>query len=228
MPTVSAAISAISDPSIRRVAPGSLMTVFGANFARVITDVGSSFDGVNAPASFNGVSVRIGDLVAPIVTLGDGYVVVQVPFETTPGTRRVTVRTAAGESTPVEVEVAATAPAIYFDTQAGIFTNLSYMLTGRPGAAAEKGQYIIVFTTGLAPLAPIPTGQYFTTGANAAPVTATIDNRPATVFAAVTSPGFIGLYQVYVLVPAETASGTVPLQLRSGGAASNTVNLVVR
>ena len=61
-----------------------------------------------------------------------------------------------------------------------------------------------------------------------APVAATIGGRDAEVVSSVASPGFAGLYQVAVRVPAGVAAGNAPLVLRSGQAVSNTVNIAVQ
>jgi uncharacterized protein (TIGR03437 family) len=127
------------------------------------------------------------------------------------------------------VTVATAAPAIFFDSEAGIVTDLNFQLVGRAGAPARKGDYIIVYTTGM----PM-TGSGAVTGRlaegirNAGTATATVDGRPATVLANVASPGYLGLYQTYVMIPAETRSGTVPLVLKVGDAESNRVNIVVQ
>jgi uncharacterized protein (TIGR03437 family) len=42
------------------------------------------------------------------------------------------------------------------------------------------------------------------------------------------SPGSVGLYQMDVQIPAGVASGSVPLVVTQGGAASNTVTLPVQ
>jgi uncharacterized protein (TIGR03437 family) len=43
------------------------------------------------------------------------------------------------------------------------------------------------------------------------------------------APGFVGLYQVNVLVPADVAAGSaVPVTISIGGATSNTATIVVQ
>jgi uncharacterized protein (TIGR03437 family) len=56
----------------------------------------------------------------------------------------------------------------------------------------------------------------------------TIGNVPATVSFSGLAPGFVGEYQVNALVPASvTAGSAVPVAISIGGAASNTVTIVV-
>ena len=60
-----------------------------------------------------------------------------------------------------------------------------------------------------------------------APVTATIGGKPAAVVYSIASPGFAGLYQVAVTVPAGV-TGNVALVITGGAAASNSVTIAVQ
>ena len=42
------------------------------------------------------------------------------------------------------------------------------------------------------------------------------------------TPGFIGLYQINVTVPAAVASGTVDLTVQANGVTSNTAKIAIR
>jgi len=226
-PVVDAVISAVSDPSLRRFAPGGLATIFGSDLLRVLGDSYGSSHGVRLPPSYNGTTVRISGVDAPIVQSGEGFLVIQIPTELGPGTHALTVWNATGVSAATDIQVMAAAPAVFFDTQAGIFADANGLLTGRPGAAARKGQTIMVWSTGL-PIVGVDTARINTGPRDTGAVTATIDGRAARVMSSVTAPGFVGMYQTSVVVPADTRTGTVPLTLSAGGATSNTVNLVVQ
>jgi uncharacterized protein (TIGR03437 family) len=62
---------------------------------------------------------------------------------------------------------------------------------------------------------------------NTAAVSVTIGGQDAPVIYSIASPGFAGLYQTAVKVPAGV-SGTATLVLKMGAASSNTVNLAVQ
>jgi uncharacterized protein (TIGR03437 family) len=97
---------------------------------------------------------------------------------------------------------------------------------------AKKGTYITFFGTGdgipttlgvdgrLAATAPYQTTYL--------PVTVNLNGAPVTPLYAGAAPGFAGLIQVNVLLPATLASGTDPLSLQVGTATSQTVNLYVQ
>jgi hypothetical protein len=54
VPSISAVISSVSDPNMRTVAPGGLMTIFGSNLAKTDSNIGGSFSGEKLPFTFNG------------------------------------------------------------------------------------------------------------------------------------------------------------------------------
>ena len=85
LPTVNAVISAVSDPALRNVAPGGLMTIFGANFVKTETDIGSAFEGAKLPTSFNGLQVTLGGKSAALLIAMPSYIVAQVPIDASLG-----------------------------------------------------------------------------------------------------------------------------------------------
>ena len=63
--------------------------------------------------------------------------------------------------------------------------------------------------------------------ANTTTVTATVAGRPATVVSSVASPGFAGLYQVAVTIPAGV-TGNAAIQLTQNSVRSNSVEIPVQ
>ena len=61
---------------------------------------------------------------------------------------------------------------------------------------------------------------------NTVDVAVTIGGQATKVAASIASPGFAGLYQTAVTVP--SGSGTQPVVLKIGNAASNSVNITVK
>jgi uncharacterized protein (TIGR03437 family) len=141
------------------------------------------------------------------------------------------------------VSLAEFSPGIYTATgtgagQGAILINGTATLAAPPtgqfaGQPAKRGtDFIDIFATGLGPVtnqpasgAPAPSVPLAWTTAN---VTVTIGGAPATVSFAGLAPGWVGLYQVNVQVPANAPVGdAVPVSLSVGGAASNQVTMAV-
>jgi uncharacterized protein (TIGR03437 family) len=164
------------------------------------------------------------------------YAVVQVPVDSSTGAQPVAARNANGAAAAtVNVNVAATAPGVFFDSNGGIFQkNADFSLVGANNRA-RAGEIILVYSTGLGVTTPgLQSGQ-ITPGPgttsryyNTATTTVTVGGQNADVVYSIASPGFAGLYQTAFLVPAGVASGSAPVVVRVGGAASNSVNLMVQ
>jgi uncharacterized protein (TIGR03437 family) len=237
VPTLTAAISAVSDPALRTAAPGGLVTVFGTNLVKVQSDLLAAFDGASLPTTFNGTQVTIGGKPAPLLVVAPTYIVAQVPTDAATGSQAVTVRNANGAAaaTNVNITVAPAAPAVFFDANGGIFQkNSDFTLIGANNRA-RAGDIVLVYSTGLGATtsalqsgqitpAPGTTNTFYTT----APATVTVGGREARVIYSIASPGFAGLYQTAFEVPAGAGTGNVPVVLRVGGVASNSVNIALQ
>jgi uncharacterized protein (TIGR03437 family) len=236
MPAVTAAIAAVSDPAINRVAPGGLITIFGTNLVKVQSDLLAASNGVMLPTTFNGTQVTIGGRPAPLLVLTPTYIVAQVPTDVQTGSQAVAVRNSNGAAAAtVNVTVAANAPAVFFDASGGIFQkNSDFSIVGANNRA-RAGDIILVYSTGLgATTAALQSGQITpgpgtsNTFYNTAPATVTVGGRDARVIYSIASPGFAGLYQTAFEVPAGAGTGSVPVVLRVGAVASNSVNIMLQ
>ena len=230
-PVIGDIISGASEPTLTTLAPGGIAAIYGINFSKTATNI----DGINsdhAPTTYNGTSVTIAGVAAPIILLERDQVNVQVPFEVPVGQQPVVVTNVNGASEPKMVTVAAAAPAILFDATGGIAYRASSLALIRPTSPAVAGEMLIFLATGLGVTAPsAQTGLILPADAvNPAVLqpTATIGGRPAAVTGAFTAPGFLGLYGVIATVPNGLASGDQPVVVTSGGMASNTVVIAVR
>lgn len=233
-PTVVDIISGNSDPSNRTGVRGGLMTVFGRDLLKV-PSTGEGRD-TTAPRSLNGTSVRVGDTDAPILAINrvagnnpPDYIVFQVPFESATGRNAVVVSNSNGAAGAVNVEVAASAPALYFDANGGIAIRADGTLVSGANPAGA-GELIGLLATGLGQTTPAQQTGVQTSGNTSAVagLTATMGGRTANVAGALAVPGAIGLYVVGVTVPAGLTPGNAPAQVRAGSAASNIVTIPVR
>ncbi len=204
-------------------APGSLITITGSGLA-TSTASASMFP---LPFSLGGASVSIGGLPAPLLYASAGQINAEVPFETPAGAATVTVN----QSASATLSITPTAPGIFLQASGpAAAVNLDGTING-PAHPVAGGGEIAVYVTGLGLVSPPVTD-----GASAslsvlsyvtATVSATIGNQPAQVIFAGLAPGYAGLYQVNVRVPA-LASGSYPIQLTAGGVASNSANVSVQ
>ncbi len=201
------------------LAPGGLASVFGSGIAPVQSVVTTAFP---LPAESNGVRVLVNGVPAPILALANTARVeqinFQVPFETLPGRAQVVVEVAGVRSAAAEVDVQASAPAIFSDA-AGFAIALAPNF--QPVTAARAGDIVLLYATGLGSVTNPPL-----TGAPAlaAPLSRTASDPIVTIGGAAArvlfsglAPGFAGLYQLNVEVPAGLAPGDQPLV--AGGSA---------
>jgi uncharacterized protein (TIGR03437 family) len=226
--SVAAVIPANLDKSASSVAPGELISIFGSNLVKLTADL-NGWTGRQLPVALDGAGVTIGGIRAPLVYVSPNQINAQAPVELGAGVQTVVVDNGAGPSAALSVNVVAMAPAIFFSPVAAVLKNSNFSLISASNPA-RAGDVLLVFATGLGQTTPsIPTGVLTAndTLARTAAVTATIGGKPATVVYSIASPGFAGLYQVAVTVPAGV-TGTVNLQISAGAAASNSVTIPVQ
>jgi len=218
------------------LAPGTIISVFGKNLAQT----GAAT--LPIPRTLGGATLSIGGADAPLFYSSDGQLNAQIPFELTANARHqavVKTQKVGGQSitVPESITLAAVRPGIFTTSQTGsgqgaILNTRGALVDG--GAAAAAGEVVQVFATGLGMTNPVAKSGELAPSAEplarvTAEVTAEIDGKPARVFFAGLAPGFVGLYQVNVEIPAGVAPNTgAKLVLRQAGVPSNTVTLTVR
>lgn len=218
--------------TVKTLAPGEIFTIYGQNLARVTSDL-SGFSGLTTlPPGLNGVTVTVAGIAAPLYYVSATQINAQVPLNAPAGSQPVVVTTVNGASAAFNVTIAAAAPAIYVDPVSGIGAILknSDFSVITPANPAAVGDIVLIYATGLGQTTPSLITGGFGSGAPfqmTAPVTVAIGGQNADVIYSIASPGFAGLYQTAVRIPAGV-SGTVPVVLSLGNAASNTVNITVR
>jgi uncharacterized protein (TIGR03437 family) len=89
---------------------------------------------------------------------------------------------------------------------------------------------VALYATGLGRVIPaVPTGE---AAPGAAPavnkVTVSVGGRDAEPEYAGLAPGFVGLYQVNVRIPADTPAGEVQLKLKAAGVESNAATVAIK
>ena len=205
------------------VAPGELISIFGAGIGPAVAQTPVLGPDGKVPTSVAGVSVAFDNFKAPITFAGPNQINVVVPFGIAGQT---TTTVAIANSLPPSrftINVAASVP--------GLFT---YNGTGRgPVAAlnqdgslnseanpAAPGSIVVLYATGAGVWnKPVADGLLIGTDLAypAAPVFARFGKLDAQIQYAGTAPYLVnGALQMNVVVPPETLSGEVPLQIIVG------------
>jgi uncharacterized protein (TIGR03437 family) len=180
------------------VAPGSLATLFGVNLG-------------SASVLLNGTDVR------PFYS-SDTQVNFYVPATTPLGENLIAVRAPNGLQVSSTVSLVAVQPGIFSGAVVHAGTTASALTT-----PVRAGDYIEIYGTGLGPTR-ISGGLSLTT----LQPTVYLGATPVSAAFSGLAPGFVGLYQVDVQIPAGLPSGTLPLQITSGSTYSNIVNITVQ
>ena len=201
------------------ISPGTIAYISAAGIA---TGISGSVTPPNIvgplPTNLSGVEVSFNGVLSPIFSLsninGVESVVVQVPFEVTPGQASVTIRTSGGGSTTVNgIQIMAVKPGI-FDYVDSNRQRVASVL--RPDGStvsstnpARRGEIIRVFVDGLGQTTPA-------TGTNRAglrdqsvlsDVISGINNEGVRTVSAKLQEGTIGVYIVEMEIPPTTTAG---------------------
>ena len=221
------------------VAPGMIASVFGSALALD----SESTPGQPLPSMLGGTTVFLNGLRAPIFFASPGQLNIQIPWDLRSGAQAsLTVRIGPRISEPVSVPVAGFSPGLFTTESTGAGqgailisgTGLLAAPAGGPPASrpARKGEFLELFANGLGRVTDTPASGE---AALASPLSVTtaspevsIGGAAADVLFAGLAPGFIGLYQVNVRLPAGAPSGdAVGVSLRIGGAESNVATIAV-
>jgi uncharacterized protein (TIGR03437 family) len=215
------------------LAPGSIISVFGANLAS--TSAGAS--SLPLPKTLAGASLQVGGYEVPLFYSSGGQINAQLPFELPPNSRpQLIVKGADFVTVPETITVAAARPGVFTTTQdgkgQGVIMDVNNRLVDASNPA-KAGDVVVVYCTGLGTTNPaVRSGEAAPASPLArvvTPVTVTIGGQPATVQYAGLTPGFAGLYQVNVQVPSGVTPGaSVPLVISQDGVPSNTVALAIQ
>ncbi|MBY0505141.1 MAG: hypothetical protein K2X03_14610 [Bryobacteraceae bacterium] len=191
----------------RILAPGALVSIFGAGLSAAGSPTALEVDGAPAAIGF----------VSPF------QINAQIPPTASPGQATLRVRSPFGV-TEQPITISPVAPAIFqLGGGIGAVVNQDGQING-PTAPVSRGQVIVVYGTGFG--ATRAQGQLQIA---ASPMTAFLNDQAVTVNYAGLTPGFVGLYQANLLIP-----NNLPplldyrLVLRQAGVESNAVTVSVQ
>jgi uncharacterized protein (TIGR03437 family) len=224
---------------------GTIAAVFGEQFL-----FGNPVAATSLPlgTTLGGTRVLVNNIPAPVYFVSYGQINFQVPYDAAVGTATVVVEANGQRSNGVTVPIADRAPRLLrlgigeygiIVNQDGTFPLPRNSSLGAAGRPARAGDALIFYAIGLGPTSPtVGNG----TAAPSSPL-AVVDPMPklqfgsrsisgddATVpFFVGLTPGFVGLYQINVIIPRDTEKGpNVPVFLNMGGNVfSNPVELAI-
>jgi uncharacterized protein (TIGR03437 family) len=217
------------------VSPGELVTIFGtgigpATAASATTDPSTG----KLATTIGGVQVLFSGTAAPMIYASSTQVSAVVPYEMASiANPSVGIKYAGQASNAYQLTTTTTAPGLFTQNSSGsgpgAILNQDNSVNG-PGNAAAKGSIVQVFMTGEGQTSP-PSVTGAITAATLPPpqvtpgpllaVGVTINGLPALYVYAGEAPGLVaGMMQLNVQIPANAASGDVPIVVSIGGKAS--------
>ena len=237
-------ISARDFGGFASTAPGDFIEIYGSNLAsdsRVWA--ASDFNGLNAPTSLDGTSVTVGGQPAFISYISPGQVNALVPSSVGTGLQPVIVTSPSGVSAAYSVNVNAVEPGL-LATPAFNIGGVQYVaalnpdgtyvlptsaIAGVPSHPAKSGDVIVLYGLGFGPVTPSSAAGQIVQQATslATNLQMSIGGATATVDYAGLAPGFTGLYQFNMTVPA-VAAGNQPFTFTlDGNAGTQTLFLAI-
>jgi uncharacterized protein (TIGR03437 family) len=186
------------------IAPGGLISIFGTGLS--------------------GATVQVNGENAPTLITSQFQINAQVPADIAAGGATLSINSSAG-SAQQSITVKAVAPQIFLlGATQGAITNQDNTINSPANPALRGTGVIVIYATGFG--AVTPSGKL---SVASTPVSAVIGGTETpTAFAGLT-PGFIGLYQANVQIPAGLPPGlALPLYLKQGGVTSNTVSVAIQ
>ena len=200
--------AASSAPFTAGVSRGELITLYGANIGPDTIQFAST---VPFPTTLAGVQVLINNRPAPLYYVASGQVSVIVPYETTGSVAQIQVVNNQSSSNVVTELVNATTPGLFTIPAGGIGYAAAEHSDGSlvsPSHPAQVGESIAVYVTGLGDVLPsIADGAPGVSSSTTNTITASVNNKAATVAYAGLAPTLVGLYQVNVQIPTGVAAG---------------------
>ncbi len=236
----------LSIPSVKALSTGGIMSAFGRNFGvgaafRKVSDV--DLVGGKVPTTFAGICVDLSGRRAPVFGASNTQVNFQVPAGLS-GNVAVKIITACGTANEVAtnaitVPLQSAAPEFFYfatsldgknpvaatDTITGALRASPTLFPGSGITAPKPNSYVTIYATGFGDTDPSFTPGDFPSGIGRAKGTTRVLLNgvvlPAenVLYAGVT-PGSPGLYQLNLLLPANTPAGDLSLVIEIGGVQS--------
>jgi uncharacterized protein (TIGR03437 family) len=186
------------------LAPGTIVAIYGRNLAAQAAQPASI---PPLPTAFNGTSVIVGGMQAPLYYVSPGQINAQIPFELQPGIQYQVIVSANGAlTTPQPIQLSAATPGLAAFADGTLIAQHSDGSVVSLTSPAKAGEYLVAYLAGLGDTTvPVASG----TASPSTPLAQPSDTPALTIngvqspflFAGLT-PGLVGLYQMNFQVPA--------------------------
>ncbi len=222
------------------IAPGEFIAIYGANLAAgggvLVAPPGQPF-----PTSLGGTQVFLAGKPIPLYFTSAGQIDAIVPVDIPPNTiQQLVVQSGTSVSQPEPVLIGAAEPSVFTQDQSGKGPGaiLGQKAGGSaalntPANPASAGDALLIYCTGLGTTSPsVPAGTPAPSNVLSFadnPASVTVGGKPAEVLFTGLAPGYVGLYQVNVIVPSGIPAGnSVPVVVTVAGASSPSVTVAIR
>ena len=215
------------------IAPGQLLRIRGL----CIGPFEPVFDGFGAAGTLStsagGTGIQFNVTAAPLISVSSGQIIAQAPFELDGQFQATVALTYNGVTIQSSVPVQAANPALFTvanqPTGPAIAVNQDSTLNSVANPAG-RGSIVVLYATGA--------GQTVPSGSDGAapgallpkpklPVLATVASTNAQIYYAGDAPGFVGLTQLNIGVPASVPGGAQPITLEVGSFPLNQSNVTI-
>jgi uncharacterized protein (TIGR03437 family) len=217
------------------LAPGTVFSIFGTSLADATAS--ASFAGTSLPTVLRGSAVQVNGVCAPLFYVSPNQINAQIPdVPLSSKTAQVTVSTGiagtdcttGAPTAPQTAPLAAVSPGLL--TLAGgqgtvLAQHSSDYSLVQSGSPAKAGEVVVLYGTGFGPTTlTVPAGQIVNSTVQAAgAITVAIGGitlAPSDVLFAGLTPGFAGLWQFNLRIPAGVSTGDQPVSITVAGAST--------
>ena len=209
------------------VAPGALMSIFGAN----MSPVNVATIEMPLPTALGDSCLTVNGLPVPLIFMSPTQINAQMPFQAV-GNVTLIVRTPGGVSDNYNLVIQPTAPGVFRSSVQGDNSLIPTVIRAENQTIAttsipvHRGDTLSIYLTGMGQTAP-PVEAGLASPANplavvVAPATVTLGGVALQVAYAGLAPGPVGVYQINVVVPRNVPTGlTVPLNITQGNGSTS-------
>jgi uncharacterized protein (TIGR03437 family) len=222
--------NAAADTPVKGVAPGSLISIYGANLADHL-EIGPASP---LAQTLGGTMVMLDDRLLPLIYVSPDQINAQLPGDIEPGKYKLTVRTDGTADVKAEFTVVRNAPGLFLNTVGTTDYVLAIHEDGSivmPNSPAKRNEVITVLGTGFGPYKQAALEGFAVpeTPVNPLvdPVEVTANGVKLTTTSSSAATGFVGISAIKFRLTKELPTGNVELKLTSNGQPSNTLQLPI-